>query len=60
MHLRDYTNLLRKIEILQIPFTSLKKINWNNSVFFIQIITIKNSKTLKIIHDNKDQGSTLG
>ena len=30
-----------------------------DSVLFIQIITIKNSKTFKIIHDNRSQGSTL-
>ena len=40
-------------------FTGINKINRNNNVLFIQIITIKNSKTLKIIHDNRGQGLAL-
>ena len=39
-------------------FIGINKININIIILFIQNITAKSNKTLKIIHDSRDQGST--
>ena len=41
-------------------FHKLQKDQLKQQCHFYSNITVKNSKTLKIIYDNRDQGSTLG